>query len=64
MTELTSLRDLAIYLGQLDKDNVPEGLLGVVGDTDGTDVGSIVELDVFVVGGVSSRCRESRSASM
>lgn len=46
--------DFAVYLGQFDKYDVSKGFLGVVCDTDGTDVGGVVELDVFVVGCVSS----------
>jgi hypothetical protein len=59
----TSLRDFTVHLRKLDEYDVPESLLRVVGDTDGTDVSSVVELDVFVVRGVSGRCRDTVSAS-
>jgi hypothetical protein len=48
---LTSSRDLAVLSWQLDEDYVSKGFLGIVGDSDGTDVGLRVKGDPLVVGG-------------
>lgn len=60
----TSLCYFTVHLGQFDEDDVSEGFLGVVGDTDGTDVGGVVELDVLVVGCVSGRCRSKAPSDL
>jgi len=51
--KLTFSSDLGVDTRQFDKNDISESLLSVVGDPDGTDVGSIVENDVFVILSVS-----------
>jgi len=53
---LTFGSDLSVNSGQFNKDDVSESLLSVVSDPDSTDVGSIVEDNVFVILGVSLGC--------
>lgn len=59
---LTASLDLGALRGELDEDDVAEGLLGVVGDADGRDLGVGVVLDPLVVLGVADCISRARSA--
>lgn len=50
---LTTSLDLGAGRGELDKDDIAESLLGVVGDADGANLGGLVVGDPLVVLGVA-----------
>lgn len=52
MARHTTLGDLGTFTGQLDKDDISQSLLGVLGDTNDTDVGLRLKSDPFVVSSV------------
>lgn len=61
---LTLLRHLSVLSWQLDEDDISQSLLGVVGDANGTDVGSVIEDNVFVVLGVAFSCSPRAAIAM
>ena len=56
----TSCGDLGATGGQLDVDNVAQGLLGVLGDAHGAETGAVVERDPLVLGRVALGCCRER----
>lgn len=52
MARRTTLGDLGTLTGQLDKDDISQSLLGVLGDTNDTDVGLRLKSDPFMVSSV------------
>ena len=50
---LTALSDFGASARKLDEDHVSKGFLGVLGDSDRTDIRGGVERDPLVIGGIS-----------